>query len=196
MGPGWVREAFAIGVAMLVCSPASAGDRAWWQTPRVEGSLYLDIQRRSEPEIFGLEAGISGQYTDFVSARLGVALLDSDSEVDAHVFGGFTASLRYGPPWRISPFVGVGGFFGTWEEQVRADADSIDNDGDGLVDEHGERKAERIDAILIVYPEVGLHLWLFDGVRLTVSGRYHVTSAGREYDGWLASVGLSVFLPE
>jgi len=181
---------------MLACASASAGERAWWQAPAVEGSLYLDIQRRSEPEVVGIEAGISGQYNDFISSRLGLALLDSEPEVFGHVFGGFTASLRYAPPWRIAPFAGIGGFFGTWEDEVRADSDGQDNDGDGVVDEYGERRTEHIDGIFVVYPEVGLHLWLFDGVCLTLSGRYHVTSAGGDYDGWLAGVGLSLSLPE
>jgi len=192
VGPGWVREACVIGVAMLACAPASAGGRAWWQAPRVEGSLYLDIQKRSEPAILGIEAGISGHYTDSVSSRVGLALLGS--EFDRHVFGGFTASVRYSPPWRVSPFAGIGGFFGYWEDQVRADGDRIDNDG--LVDEYGKQKTETEDGILVIYPEVGLHLWLANSVRLTLSGRYHLTSAGREYDGWLTGVGLSFFLPE
>jgi hypothetical protein len=185
-----------VWVAILAAGSAGAGERAWWRAPAVEGSLYLDIQRRSKPEVVGVEAGISGQYTDFVSSRLGLALLDSDSDLGGHVFGGVTANRRYAPPWCIAPFAGVGGFFGTWEDEVRADCDGLDNDDDGMVDEYGERRTEHIDGILVAYPEVGLHLWLFGGLRLTVSGRYHLTSAGRDYDGRLANVGLSLFLPE
>jgi len=193
-----MRHCLLRGALLLLAwigSPVHA-ETPWWHPPAVQGSLYLDVYARSEPGILGIEAGISGQYTEFVSSRLGVALLDSDSDLAGHVFGGFTTSLRYSPPWRASPFAGIGGFFGFWEDEVRADSDSIDNDDDGLVDEHGERKADRIDGILVVYPEVGLHLWLFDGVRVTLSARYHVTSAGRAYDGWLTGVGLSIFLPE
>jgi hypothetical protein len=175
-----------------VGSPANAGGQGWWQAPRVKDVLYLDISMRSDPTVVGAEIAAAHAYGDYFSARVGFETLAS--ETPHYFFGGFTGGARLALPWRLAPFVGMGGFIGWWEEEVQAEADLVDNDRDGSIDEFGERKEVIADGVIVLYPEVGVHLRLTDVVRLTLSGRYHVTTAGRAHDAWLANVGLSLLL--
>jgi hypothetical protein len=188
------RRVWLIGLCLVVltASTASAGGRAWWQAPRVEDNLYLDISMRSDPTVVGAEIAVAHAYGDYLSARIGFEALAS--ETPHYFFGGFTAGARLTLPWRLAPFVGVGGFIGWWDEEVRAEAHLVADDWDGVGDEIGETKEVITDGVIVVYPEVGIHLWLADSVRLTLSGRYHVTTAGGEHDAWLANVGLSLLV--
>jgi hypothetical protein len=181
-----------LGLVVLTATSASAGGRAWWQAPRVEDRGYLDVSTRFDPTVVGAEIGLAYAYTDYFSARMGGEILASEEPL--YLFGGFTAGARLTLPWRLAPFVGVGGFIGWWDAQVRAEADLVDNDWDGVVDEIGETKDVIVDGVIVLYPEAGIHLWLTDSVCLTLSGRYHMTTAGRAHDAWLANVGLSFFV--
>jgi hypothetical protein len=187
------RNFVSLAFIVLAASSASAGGRSWWQAPEGEDSLYLDVSWRPDPAVVGAEIAAAHAYGDYLSARVGFEVLASETPL--YLFGGATAGARLTLPWRLAPFVGVGGFIGWWDAQVRAEADLVDNDWDGVVDEIGETKDVIVDGVIVVYPEVGIHLWLTDSMCLTLSGRYHVTTAGRAHDAWLATVGLSVSVP-
>ena len=191
VGFGSVRGALVIGVAMLVCSSTSAGERAWWQAPGGEDSLCLDISTRSDPAVVGAEIAVARAYSDYLSVRIGFELLSA--ETPRYLVGGATAGAHLTLPWRLAPFVGVGGFVGWWDAQV-PEANLVDDDSRGRVAATGDTQPIILDGVIVLYPEVGLHLWLTDSLRLTLSSRYHVTTAGRAHDAWLANVGLSFFV--
>ena len=67
-----------LGLLALTASSASAGGRAWWQAPRVEDSLYLDVSTRSDPSVLGLEIAAQHAYGDYLSVRVGLELLGSE----------------------------------------------------------------------------------------------------------------------
>ena len=58
---------------------------------------------------------------------------------------------------------------------MSATNDGVDNNNNGQVDEWGETDEVISDVLLSIYPEIGVHLWAGDHMRLTVSGKYHVT---------------------
>lgn len=156
-----------------------------------KNGMYADLGGRSEPNAVGGEFGYATYVTENLSYRGGLSFLTT--EETQKFFGGVNLGMRFNLNFPLSPFVGVGAFAGTSKREVSAESDEKDNDDDGLIDERGEID-EEIDGIMAsVYPEVGVHIWTTKNSRLTISGKYHVTSEGREHDFWLYSAGISFF---
>lgn len=186
-GTGWPGGiAVTMLVAFLMC--AFATPAACYTDPPPKGGFYVELGGREEPDAIGGEIGGYGYINDNVSARLGLALLASESFDD--VFTGISAGMRFCLDAPLTPFVGFGVFGGWAREKVGAANDGVDNDGDGLVDETGEQKEVVSDVLASVYPEVGVHLWASDRTRLTLSGKYQVTTEGRDFDFWMFNVGM------
>ena len=157
------------------------------------GGFYLSggaqYQADADEPFFGGELGAEGYATSWLSTRGSLATYIGDDEG----YMGLDLGLRFQTPTRVAPFVGLGMFHGASRDVELADWDGRDNDGDGLVDERGEKESGIDDWLSAVYPEVGAHVWLNGSWRLTAYGRYFVTSEGRAHDDWLVGGQLTVF---
>jgi hypothetical protein len=157
-----------------------------------KGGFYLGAAGQSSPFTAGAEIGGACYWSSCCSGHaglVGVAGAGADN-----LFGGADVGLRVQPPTRLAPFVGIGAMGGISAFKERddeiVDDDYNDNDDDGIVDEPGETTHER-EALAAVYPEIGVHFWLNGLTRLTASGRYLVTSDGRENDFWYYGLTLA-----
>ncbi len=61
------------------------------------------------------------------------------------------------------------------------------------MDELGESDLDR-SFLAAVYSETGVHYWLNGSTRLTASGRYMVTTAGRDSDFWYYGLTLAILV--
>lgn len=129
-----------------------------------------------------------GAINEAMTGRVGVSFFISE---DTGIYGGIEGGIRSEMKSRIAPFVGAGLMLGSWTEYELAESDGIDNDGDGSVDEAGEEE-EVTDYLGAIYPEIGLHLWLTESLRITASTRYYITSKGRGSDRRLSGIGLAL----
>lgn len=105
-------------------------------------------------------------------------------------FAGLDLGLRTQLPSRLAPFAGVGTYLGANSRSELATGDGRDNDGDGSIDEFGERDNE-YSFLGSVYPELGIHFWLNGSTRLTASAQYHLTTEGRDADFWFIGFTLA-----
>ena len=181
---------FLILLGMIARPSLSRADESW-EHPVYETGVYCELGGRSSPDIVGGELGIHVLDSEVLSMRCGLSFLASEELED--FFGGFSLGVRYNTETRVSAFVGMGVYAGYSKETVLADEDRIDNDDDGFVDEAGEEKDIVDNVLASIYPEAGVHLWISDRSRLTLSARYHVTTEGRENDFWLYSFGIAFF---
>jgi hypothetical protein len=154
--------------------------------------LYVELGGRTEPGNAAMGGGIGlfGYLSDHISFKGCLSFLGSEGFND--IFGGADIGLRCGLGTRFSPFIGFGAFAGYSEVTVSAQNDGIDNDNNGFIDEGGETKDVIKDTIASIYPETGLYYWIDDQTRLCLSGKYHVTTKGRDHDFWLFNIGLSI----
>jgi hypothetical protein len=153
-----------------------------------KGGSYVGGAYANDPNSGGIEIGVFDYSSPEVESRISLAALAGTGR--ENWFLGANMGMRLQSPSRLAPFVGVGGFAGVNWEEVNANNDGRDNDDDGSIDEFNEKKTE-YDALLAVYPEVGIHYWLGTNARLTASASYWVTTAGRDDDFWFIGVGLS-----
>ena len=154
--------------------------------------MHLSAGAQSNPAAamaIGGEIGWEVYHENWLTGRAALAGYLGQEEG----YAGLDLSLRSQTPTRLAPFVGVGMFHGASKTEELADNDGLDNDDDDWIDESGETD-EGIDAwISSVYPEVGVHWWINGSWRLTASGRYFVTTEGRNHDDWLIGSQISVF---
>lgn len=143
----------------------------------------------SERTTGGLEVGCEGYVQSYLTTR--TSLLVFAGIEDAYLGG--DAGIRLQAPTRVAPFVGLGTFHGFAWESVSAEDDFQDNDDDGAIDEFGEEKERFSGWISSIYPEVGVHAWLSADVRLSVQGRYLITTEGRDADDWWYGGSIAVF---
>lgn len=154
--------------------------------------LYVELGAGADPNVMGGEIGIFGYANDHLSIRGGIAFLASERFDD--VFSGANLGVRlnlFSQKAVVSPFIGMGLFAGYTKEEEGAEDDGIDNDDDGTIDESGEKKEIIEDVIGTVYPEVGIHIWASPTSRLTFSGKYNMTTEGRENDFWIYNMGFA-----
>jgi hypothetical protein len=153
---------------------------------------YVGGAMQTDPGAAGIELGIF-QYADekpWLEGRGALSVLWADTAEE--VFAGATLGARAQSPSRVAPFVGLGAYVGVtpYFEFVLADADNIDNDDDGLIDEGGENSKE-FEFFAAMYPEVGLHVWATPRYRVTASAAYMLTSEGHEHDFWLFGLNFA-----
>ena len=163
------------------------------QVPAADGgeeSHQVGISLRGSEANDALQGEIMGEgaISEHLTARGGLSFFLSE---DTGLHGGIEGGLRSELPGRITPFVGAGLFFGSWTTDELADSDGIDNDENNVVDEPGEEK-EVADYLSAVYPELGIHFWLMESLRVTISTRYYITSKGRDSDRRMTGLGLAV----
>lgn len=154
--------------------------------------LYAEMGAGDNPDTFGGEFGIFGYPSEHLSFRVGIACLASESFEDFFVGG--TSGIRvnlFRKGSIITPFVGVGIFGGYSKNKVKADDDGVDNDDDGEVDESGEEDDVIDDVIATIFPEAGFQAWLSQKTRVTFSGKYNLTTEGRETDFWQFNLGMA-----
>lgn len=147
---------------------------------------YAGFAGSDEPAGYGAEAGVFVYPRSWLETRIGGALLAHEGE---HVLsGGGIIGARVQTPSRLAPFAGVSGYLG-YAGSRSADKDSVDNDGNGMVDEFGEKDRNFVGAIA---PELGVHYWVTSRVRLTGSADYRFTSDGRGNDSLFYGLSLAV----
>ncbi len=155
--------------------------------------IYLQLGAGSEPDAIGGEVGYFGYQNENVAYVAGLGFLASEKFED--LFVGASLGIRLSVGHVVSPFVGAGVFAGYSKKNVNAEDDDVDNDDDGDVDEDGEEKTVIDDVIASVYPEVGISVMIAPDSLLTLSGRYHMTTEGRNDDFWIVSLGLGFLFP-
>lgn len=176
----------AIGAAANNSS-AEAPEKSEWN------GLYTEFGVRSSSNtIPGVMTGVIGLVHEDrrsgASIRGGLSFYTTDEKAD--LLTGGELGMRFHMGSTVAPFVGIGGFVCSFEEEVRADDDGIDNDDDGFIDEAGETKNQLKDIIGGIYPEVGVHVWLTRNVGLSASSKYHITTEGRKFYYWISAVGM------
>jgi hypothetical protein len=139
--------------------------------------------------VFGGELGGEAYATNWLTGR---AALSGYAGEDGY-FTGLDLGARAQTPTRIAAFAGVGAFNGYASHEVDAESDLRDNDGNGFIDEWGEKETEYDGWLSIFYPEVGAHFWINGSWRVTGYGRYLITSEGRAHDDWLVGLQLAAF---
>ena len=152
------------------------------------GGTYLGAAWADDPTAIGAEIGAFTYAGPAVEARGGLKGLLGTGADDW--FAGLDLGLRAQSPSRFAPFAGIGTYLGGNNRRVLAIDDHIDNDGDGSVDERGEKKNDP-NFIASVYPELGAHFWLNSSTRMTASAQYHLTTEGRDADFWFFGVSFS-----
>ncbi len=157
------------------------------------GGVYLSGGAQIRPDsgsaMGGAELGVEGYAANWMTTRCAVSAFLGEDEG----FAGLDLGVRVQAPTRIAPFVGIGTFQGGSRGVELAHWDGVDNDDDGLIDEHGEKKSIVDGWLSTIYPEVGTHVWVNGSWRLTTYGRYLVTSEGRNHDDWLMGMQLTCF---
>ncbi len=136
-----------------------------------------------------LDVGREWYHASYLTQRVSMMGVATPDEVTV----GADTGVRLQTPTRLAPFVGVGGYAGIDWETVDASDDGADNDDDGSIDEPGEEDVDFTALFATVYPEIGWHFWWTPRVRLTGSGRYWITTDGRDSDGWVYVGGLAIF---
>lgn len=166
----------------IVLSPKRHGGMGW----------YLAAGANPKYEAGGGEIGLAVNHY-WCDARLGLAA--NVSAAAERLFLGPTAALHFQLPTRIAPFIGLGAFAGYSRSQTPAASNGIDDNGDGLIDEWGETR-EHFDGVFAsVFPEVGVHAWLTDSVRLSALASYHITTEGRRHDFWMVGGSVAILQP-
>lgn len=141
--------------------------------------------------ILGAEVGVATFPASFSEVRAGARLngvtYHFPSGDQTFNIGGLDLAARFHTPTRLAPFVGAGTLIGGGDG--RANSDSIDNDGDGQIDEFDEEES-KFD--ISFYPEVGAHFWLNSRSRISLLGQYHFTPMPDNKD--YAYAGLQLLL--
>jgi hypothetical protein len=160
-----------------------AGLGGWF----VSGGMQQRAQGRLP--LAGAEIGYEFYPVNWFSHRAGLSAYFNREDGFAGIDGG----CRFQLPARITPFAGAGAFAGVSRGLSDDSHDGVDNDNDLFVDESDEQSSTVDDFMCAVYPEVGSHFWLTGSVRTTVSGKYLVSSLGRDQDDWLLGGQLTFF---
>jgi len=127
---------------------------------------YSGAGGSGDPASAGAELGAFHYPTEWLEANVALSAIAGTGE--SSIFFGPEARLRIQSPTRFAPFVGVGGFTGGNTFDKPAENDGIDNNKDGFIDEHGEKK-DGFEGFAAVYPEVGAHFWINGRLNLTAS---------------------------
>ena len=154
----------------------------------LSGGLQKRSSGPSDP-FTGAEIGYEYYPTSWFSHRLGGAAYWGGDEGYLGADGGIRLQL----PARATPFVGLGAIAGVSRSVSPANDDREDNDDDHFIDEGDEEESSFDGAFVGVYPEVGAHLWLNGNIRLSASGKYWITSLGRDNDDWLVGGQVTFF---
>lgn len=151
------------------------------------GGCYWGAAGADEPFTAGVEVGRFMYTGPSLESRIGFKGLAGTGAHDW--FAGGDLGLRFQSPSRLAPFVGAGTYLGANWRDVPAANDGIDNDGNGFIDEFGEKDSVS-EFIASAYPELGVHFWMNSSTRLTANAQYHFTTEGRSSDFWF--IGLSI----
>jgi len=176
-------------VLMISLNVYAQSDVTGSENNKDKKGLYLDLGGRADPGAIVGELGFAGYPSEHLSFRGSLSFLLH--EKNEGILLGVNIGGRYNFGKKLSPFVGLGLFAGSSEEDIPAEDDNIDNDDDGSVDEDGEVKTESTNFMASIYPELGFHFWVTDKFRITFSSKYHITTKGRDYDFQMNSLGLT-----
>lgn len=182
-----VRSCICLFVCFILSAGMSATASASESEPK-DGRLYLEMGAGEKPAALWLSVGGTGYLDERNSFNMGLYFLVTENIIDDEYYNtGLTLSYRHNLTARgaLRPFIGVGGAVGYTEHNVLAENDSIDNDNDGLTDEPGEEINLTSNEMAMLFPEVGLDIWMTKETKLSLSARYYLTTEGRDVDFWL-----------
>jgi hypothetical protein len=168
---------------------------------RLSDASHVSGRQGSE---FGFSGGSqygSGDFSGFkyvnsmVESRIGlVGLVGGTNDPDERIvraLGGVHLGYRLQTPTRLAPFVGVGAFAGAGDPEWLPPAkDPNEFDFHSMGEDEDEGTWILTDGQLAAYPELGFHYWITPRVRMTASGRYHITTDGADEDSWNYGVSL------
>jgi hypothetical protein len=159
--------------------------------PQRHGGIGLYAAGGADPE-FRSGGGELGMAVNsyWWDCRAGLAFYGSGAADDW--FLGPTAAVHLQLPTRLAPFVGVGVFGGYSRTEGVGPNNGFDDNGNDIIDEYGELTEHSYNEFLSIFPEVGLHFWLTDYIRLTASASYHITTEGRDHDFWMVGGGVAL----
>lgn len=152
--------------------------------------FYAGAAGQTDPGAAGAELGAFHYFREDTEGRASLAWLANSASDDS--FLGVNMGARVQTPSRVAPFAGLGLYGGYSEVTEAADADGIDNDGNGFIDEFGEEDSTIDGTLGAIYPEVGVHFWLVPNMRLTASASYYMTTEGRDHDFWMYGVNVGL----
>lgn len=169
----FVRIALFLLTALWTLTAAACDDS-------MSGELWIGRDR----PIAGADAAAVLCNSSVTAGRFGATYFVDPK----NTYKGITGSIRLQVGHYFTPYVGIGGLFGEGEREVAADNDDVDNNLDGVVDEHGEKQT-KYDFGIFAYPEAGVALCI-GGVGLTVTARRFY---GVDFNGELiVGAGISV----
>jgi hypothetical protein len=152
------------------------------------------------PFTIGGQYGYFGYYDPWISTYGSLTAMTGTGQPD--LYFGLNSGVRVEAPSRFSPFAGAGMFVGAnWHTIYTVSRyllhDSDDESGEESEDEYYEvvDKDFMPRALAAVYPEIGAHFWLDGRTRLTASGSYYFTSAGRADDFWFIGLSVGILRP-
>jgi hypothetical protein len=111
--------------------------------------------------------------TYWSEARIGLGVGGASSLESG--FSGLEAGVRVQTPTRLAPFVGCGGYAG---------GNGFSLGGDSVWDDDDE-------SIGVIYPELGVHLWINGSTRASLSAAHWFTTVPGDHDLWVFSLSLA-----
>lgn len=154
------------------------------------GSYIGGAVQKGHPLSVGGQIGKFYYPTPSISTHAGFMGLGGTGTPD--LYFGLDTGLRVQAPTRFSPFAGVGTFVGcNWHTIATVTEFMISDEEEDEYETYEERDNDLMPRFFgAVYPEVGAHFWLNGNVRLTASGSYYLTTAGRDDDFWFCGLYL------
>ncbi len=158
-----------------------------WKAPS-DALFSLAGAGRFDPDAGGGEIGGEKYINDWSSAHAGLAFLFADG-FDEEFFLGVNLGARIAVPWWLSPFAGVGVYGGWSELEILA---ALFSDDPGAPDDQRVVETDEGSLLGAIFPEIGVHLWVTDNLRITGLARYYVTTEGRALDYWYYGGGIAI----
>jgi hypothetical protein len=174
-------------------SLCSADEYNSFYPPEYPNGGYLEIGGGKNPDSSWVELGVIGSPSEFIEYRASLSYLGAmeDEAEEKSYFAGFNIGTRLKFSSFITPFIGAGIFTGYAFEDLTADNDKIDNDGDGIVDEENEQKEVVDDIIFSFYPEAGFYLQFENNSKIYFSSKYMISSEDETGSFFLFTIGFS-----
>jgi hypothetical protein len=183
---------FAALLTLFLFSASDAYDQTDYYPPEYPNGLYIETGGGRSPDSLWIELGMMGNPSEYIEYRASLSHLGVEKNTqDKNYFTGFNIGARIKFSSLVSPFIGAGIFSGYAFEDITADDDGKDNDGDGEIDEQNEKKAVVDDIIFCFYPEAGLYLQFQNNSKIYLSSKYMISSEEETGNFFLFTIGFS-----
>ncbi|GIW95239.1 MAG: hypothetical protein KatS3mg110_3280 [Pirellulaceae bacterium] len=150
----------------------------------------MGAQTRLTADILvGAELGAESYISDSFSTRSGIAAYLNPHDY----YFAVDAGVRFQPPVRLAPFAGLGTFHGISRWPTLASRSPSDEETTVSFSDSSSSDSQPLHLIHAVYPEIGAHFWIDGKRRITLFGRYLITSEGRSSDQWFIGGNITWF---